>query len=39
MHHIVNVKTLQGLGKLGVSVVLWVQGFSEFKGSVVQKRA
>ena len=25
------VKALQGLGMLDVSVVLWVQGFSEFK--------
>ena len=25
------VKALQGLGMLNVSVVLWVQGFSEYK--------
>ena len=33
------VKTLQGLGMLEVSMVLWVQGASGSKGSVVQRRA
>ena len=33
------VKTLQGLGMLDVSVVLWIQGFSGFNGVMIQRRA
>ena len=34
-----SVRTLQDLGALSVSVVLWMQGFSDLNGLMAQRRA